>query len=140
MDKKTRLKLAIQKGIIKDKKTLEQFIIEDLKKEQIIKEVVEQIPKAIQGNKGDKGEQGERGPAGKDGKNGKNGIDGLDGITPDVSVIAEIATKSTLQAIETRIPTVDSLLNKLPVAGSVFRDGLELLQGEERLSAEAIKG
>lgn len=78
-------------------------------------------PQGPKGEKGDKGDQGPQGPKGQDGKDGRNGQDGKDGISVDKQeVLTDIA-------------------NLLPELGDRVRDSLELLQGEDRLDASAIK-
>lgn len=78
-------------------------------------------PQGPKGEKGDKGDQGPQGPKGQDGKDGRNGQDGKDGISVDKQ---EVLT---------------DLANLLPELGDRVRDSLELLQGEDRLDASAIK-
>jgi hypothetical protein len=67
------------------------------------------------------------------------GRDGKDGVSPDATEVASYASKLTLDALLPQIPTLDSLLEKLPEFGEKCRDGLELLQDEDRLDASAIK-
>ena len=42
--------------------------------------------------------------------------------------------------LQSFIPTIDSILKMLPAYGAMFRDGLELLTGDDRLDESAIKG
>ena len=87
----------------------------------------------ILGPQGERGEKGDTiiGPAGRDGKdgmdglnghNGKDGVDGKDGQSTD----------------ETKI--LSTLEQRLPELGERVRDGLALLQGDNRLDVKAIKG
>jgi len=91
-----------------------------------------------QGERGEKGEQGEKGdsitgPNGKDGLNGKDGRDGRDGIDG----INGINGKDGQPADETKI--IETIENDLPKLGERIRDGLELLEDEDKLSIKAIK-
>ena len=74
----------------------------------------------VPGPRGPKGDKGDRGDSVK-GDPGKDGRDGTDGTSADEEVI------------------LTNLENKLPGLGARMRDGLELLQDEERLDAKAIK-
>jgi len=151
MDKKLKLINAIKAGKIKNKKDLESFIIDDLKKTEIVNEVVAELPK-IKSIKGEPGKDGE------DGENGKTPtkkelidlikplipapINGVDGISPtvDTDSIVTRATKLASDALKPLIPTSTQVAELLPERGDLVRNSLELLQGDERLSAEAIKG
>lgn len=66
-------------------------------------------------------------------KNGDNGTPGKDGISPDPEAIKQ----AVISAI--RVPTIEDVMNTMPLMGERTRDALELLQGEERLDASAIK-
>jgi len=69
--------------------------------------------------------------------NGKEWIEiGKDGVSPDPVEVAKIA----LDSIKSEIPTIDAIVEKIPVIGEKVRDSLELLSDDDRLSAEAIKG
>lgn len=110
---------------------------------------------AIPGPKGEKGDKGEMGPPGKDGytpipgidyelpKDGKDGRDGQNGKDADTTGIAEFATKQAILEILPLIPMAEELeqelVKNLPKYGEQYRDGLELLKGDERLTIEAIK-
>lgn len=63
-----------------------------------------------------------KGDCGMDGKDGRDGEDGQDGTSVD------------------EIAVVKKIKQELPDFGEVFRDGLELLEGENRLDRTAIKG
>lgn len=98
---------------------------------------------------GPKGEQGEPGYTpvkgvdyfdGKDGKDGKNGKDGKDAPIPDTTTVAVEAAKIAEQRLEPFIPKIEDIAKDLPKLGERIRDGLELLQNEERLDKSAIKG
>jgi hypothetical protein len=65
---------------------------------------------------------------GKDGKDGKDGKPGKD--ADETEIVDKVLAK---------IPTLEDIENKLPILGTKFRDGLELLQDEERLDASAVK-
>lgn len=60
--------------------------------------------------------------------------DGEDGKDADEDAILERLIESI------KIPTVEELKDDLPKMGTQVRDSLELLQGEDRLDASAIKG
>ena len=85
-----------------------------------IAERVTSLKEGLVGDKGDKGEKGDRGAEGTRGKDGKDGRDGKDAKDADVESI------------------VVKLEKDLPQFGVAFRDGLELLQGAEKLKIEAI--
>ena len=53
--------------------------------------------------------------------------------------IAARAVKMALEEAKTLIPTIEAIENDLPQLGLPIRDSLELLEGEERLDASAIK-
>ena len=118
--------------------------------EDTVKEIKASVPnldtmfKSVKGNTGDQGERGEKGeqgekgdsitgPNGKDGLNGKDGRDGRDGIDGingvngiDGAPVDEISIIATIE-------------NDLPKLGERIRDGLELLEDEDKLSIKAIK-
>ena len=73
------------------------------------------------GGRGEKGDKGDAGIAGRDGRDGRDGKDGTNGKDAD------------------EIKIIEKLEKDLPMFGTAFRDGLELLQGDERLDAAAIK-
>jgi hypothetical protein len=75
-------------------------------------------------------------------QHGKDGRDGKDAEPIDTSTIALEASKRAVEAIKPLIPIVptsDEIIAQIPVIGEKVRDSLELLQGEERLDAKAIK-
>lgn len=72
-------------------------------------------------------------------KDGKNGEKGKDGVSPDPLEIASEASKIAIEAITPLIPTVEEVTKNVPILGERVRDALELLEGEERLDASAIK-
>lgn len=74
------------------------------------------IPAPIPGKDGRDGEDGRDGADGRDGKDGRDGRD-----ADEAAIVAKLE-------------------NDLPRFGEKFRDGLELLEGDERLDASAIKG
>lgn len=139
MDKKSKVITAIKQGVIKDKATALKFVLEEKKLEDLKNEILSEIP---QGQKGDKGEKGDTGQKGSDGINGKDGKDGKDGKTPviDTNKIALDAQKATLKALESKIPTIDQIVEQLPTNGEAVRDSLEMLTGEDRLDKSAIRG
>lgn len=69
----------------------------------------------------------------KDGVDGKDGRDGKDAVVSDAQI--QEAAERAHKLIQ--LPDFDSLITQEPTA---IRDALELLQGEERLNIEAIKG
>jgi len=95
-----------------------------------------QGPKGDKGEKGDKGDIGENGKDGKGGREGKDGKDGLNGTNGNNG-------KDGVDGIDGKDADEESIVskieNELPALGARIRDGLELLQGEERLDASAIK-
>ena len=64
----------------------------------------------------------------------RDGKDGEDGKDADEDAIAEKVKQSI------KIPTIEEIENDLPKLGDRIRDGLELLQGDNRLNKNAIKG
>lgn len=58
----------------------------------------------------------------------------------DVSKIVIEASNNAIERILPKIPTIDQLSDKLPILSEEVRDSLELLMGDERLDASAIKG
>ena len=156
MDKATQLKQAINMNkAIKDGTSAFQLLKKldnmeekltppDIQKTEIVgAEVV-----TIKGQKGDTGEKGEQGEKGNQGLQGKQGVQGIKGDTGekgetpviDTAKIVSEASNRVLNSLLPTIPTLEQIEQDLPKLGTTFRDGLELLQGEERLSAEAIKG
>lgn len=75
----------------------------------------------------------------KDGVDGKNGKDGISPIIETESIVIEASTRA-VDEIKSLIPTIEQLEQKIPVLGEPIRDSLELLEGEDRLDAKAIKG
>ena len=75
-----------------------------------------------EGKRGPQGLVGPRGPNGEEGEPGKDGKDGADGKDADPAAV---------------LPFVEE---RLPMLGEKVRDALELLQGDERLDASAVKG
>jgi hypothetical protein len=65
-----------------------------------------------QGEKGDKGDKGDTGEKGEKGDPGRDGVDGINGIPGDIKDLSP----------------------------EELRDSLELLQGDERLDINAVKG
>lgn len=70
--------------------------------------------------------------------------DGRDGLDADEEMIlekaTEEATKNATENIKPLIPKIEDIEKDLPKLGNRIRDGLELLEGEERLDISAIKG
>jgi hypothetical protein len=119
--------------------------IEDTKTELL--EVIKTI-ELTPGEKGEKGDTGERGTDGVDGRDGKDGKDGKkgekgdkgdDGKSVDEATIISMASNRALEALKPLIPTIEAIEADLPKLGASIRDGLELLQGDDRLKIEAIK-
>src|SRR3990167_32225 len=106
--------------------------------EDTVKEIKASVPNLDTMFKSVKGDRGEKcdsitGPNGKDGLNGKDGRDGRDGIDG----INGINGKDGQPADETKI--IETIENDLPKLGERIRDGLELLEDEDKLSIKAIK-
>jgi len=70
-----------------------------------------------------------------DGKDGHKGDDGKDGISPDPQEVVSLVLEQIPKG-----ETADELYSKLPQYGTLVRDALELLDGEERLDIKYIKG
>ncbi len=89
----------------------------------------ERGPQGIKGDKGDKGDSitGPKGPKGDKGDRGEMGPAGQ-------GVDGEAGKDADEQAI------IAKLESDLPRFGAAFRDGLELLQDEERLDISALRG
>ena len=62
-----------------------------------------------------------------------------DGKDADEENITEKASKRAVQALKPLIPTIDTIENDLPKLGAKIRDGLELLEGDDRLVIGAIQ-
>lgn len=125
---------------------------EDVRLEKAVTKAIAKfavLDKGEKGDKGDRGEKGDKGEKGKDGADstvrGPKGEKGEDGKTPTNAEIerlieplipaAEVVDKVQIQrAIE------DEIVKNLPQFGTAFRDGLELLDGDERLDITAIAG
>jgi hypothetical protein len=75
----------------------------------------------------------------KNGVDGKDGKDGKDAVV-DVENIALEASTIALEKIKPSIPTIEQIELDIPKLGQPIRDSLELLQGNERLNIDAIKG
>ena len=58
----------------------------------------------------------------------------------DEDKIAEKASKLAQNELLPQIPTIEQVEEKLPMLGNKIRDGLELLQGKDRLEMKAIDG
>lgn len=59
-------------------------------------------------------------------------------LKPDTDAIAEEASLRALDTIAQQIPTLEAVMQELPQAGGAIRDGLELLEDEDKLKIEAI--
>lgn len=168
MDEKKLKKLneAVRSGWVTDDTTFKVFaMIEELRAENA--RVLEQVRKSelnidkilqavkgvpgergpkgdkgdtVVGPKGDTGETGPRGLIGPKGDRGERGQDGKDGTTPSVFELAHEASKLVMGELSPIIPTIDAIEGDLPKLGEKIRDGLELLEGENRLDKSAIKG
>ncbi len=101
---------ALEKGLREDM-TIESSDVRD----QL--GILRQKIKDIKLRKGDKGDRGEPGKAGEPGAPGKDA---------DSALLAKQIT--------------ETIEKDLPKFGTAFRDGLELLQGDERLDKSAVKG
>jgi hypothetical protein len=81
----------------------------------------------------------------KDGYTPIKGVDYFDGEkgdTPEIDTenIALEASTIALEKIKPSIPTIEQIELDIPKLGQPIRDSLELLQGNERLNIDAIKG
>ena len=92
----------------------------DVDEKKVIKEVLRQIPKP------------------KDGYTPVKGKDYFDGKDADVTQIVLEAATLAISEVTEQIPTIEDIEKDLPKLGEKIRDGLELLQGDERLKIEAI--
>jgi hypothetical protein len=93
-------------------------------------------PKGDKGDQGPPGPQGPQGPKGDPGTNGKTPSPGelkalIEPLIPEAIGIDEIALANSIQA---------DIESKLPSLGPAIRDGLELLQDDEKLDISAIRG
>lgn len=75
----------------------------------------------------------------KDGRDGAKGEKGDPGRDADESKIIAEASKMAQESVKPLIPTIEQIEQDLPKLGLPIRDALELLQGEERLTAKAIE-
>ncbi len=164
--KKQRIIQAIKNGQIKDEKSLEFWtmmdeiknlnLVKDLEKklEQFLNEVI-----LIKGEKGDnptdvellklikplipKPIKGEKGEQGKDGKTptAKELLAIIKPLinNPDIDLIANRASKLASDELLPKIPTIQQITENIPLEAERVRDSLELLTGDERLDASAIK-
>ena len=108
-----------------------------------VKSLLEQVKGAegVQGIQGEKGDTGAKGDTGEQGVQGEKGQDstvagpkGDKGDKGDKGEDGKDGTPADEEAI------VKKLESEFPQFGNAFRDGLELLKGEERLDVSAIKG
>lgn len=72
-------------------------------------------------------------------KDGRDGKDGKDAVVDEASIVSE-AVKATVEALKPFLPTIPAILEELTSQGVKTREGLEELQGDERLDYKAIKG
>jgi hypothetical protein len=70
----------------------------------------------------------------------KKKLDIKDGQTPDTFPIVVEAAKRVEERLTPLIPKIEDIKNELPKLGTKIREGLEILDGEERLDKSAIKG
>lgn len=112
------------------KRELESF------KSEVVSKVLSDVQNAIlsleNGKDGLDGHPGKDGADGKDGKDGINGLNGLDAVVTeaDIKQAADLAFKMI------ELPDFRKYITEQPEA---IRDSLELLQGDDRLDASAIK-
>ena len=152
--KKEKLAQAIKQGKIRDDKSAFAFVLEEKKKEELIQELLPEIKQIQRGDKGDPGKDGYTPVKNKDYFDGENGYTpikgkdyfdgdpgkpGVPGKSPNVSTVVSEATKQVITALEPLIPTIEQISNQIPVLSNEVRDALELLTGDERLDASAIK-
>ena len=152
--KQEKLLRALKEKKVVDETTLGVFKMVEELNDRLDEEIpdLKDVLKRVKGDKGDKGEDGKDGRDGIDGKDGKDGTDGADGkpgvrghrgepgAVPDTTTIALEAAGIAQERLTPFIPTIEQVENDLPKLGERIRDGLEVLQGEERLDASAVKG
>lgn len=122
MDKKKRLLELLKKR--KEELTQQKVNkrLEDLMTTLLDEDFSIQGPAGEKGLKGDKGDKGDSGKNGKDGNDGKSGEDGLDGLSG----------KDGTNGRDGRDGSPDNAFD--------VRNKLELLNGDERLKIESIRG
>lgn len=158
--KKQKLLKAIQDGKITDESTLAVFqmcmdmedqmsLLEksvDKKVSDAVKEIekskldLPEVLKSVVGKQGEKGDSvtGPQGPQGVQGPKGES-IVGPQGPTgPQGPAGESIVGPAGKDADESAI--LAKIENNLPSLGEKMRDGLELLEGDNRLDVSAIKG
>jgi len=152
--KQEKLLRALKEKKVVDETTLGVFKMVEELNDRLDEEIpdLKDVLKRVKGDKGDKGEDGKDGRDGIDGKDGKDGTDGADGkpgvrghrgepgAVPDTTTIALEAAGIAQERLTPFIPTIEQVENDLPKLGERIRDGLEVLQGDERLDASAVKG
>ena len=152
--KQEKLLRALKEKKVVDETTLGVFKMVEELNDRLDEEIpdLKDVLKRVKGDKGDKGEDGKDGRDGIDGKNGKDGTDGADGkpgvrghrgepgAVPDTTTIALEAAGIAQERLTPFIPTIEQIEADLPKLGERIRDGLEVLQGDERLDASAVKG
>ena len=156
-DKKQRLIQALKSGQITDQKSMEFWmlfdemkqlnLVKDLEVElikgedgktptdaQLLKLIKPLIPKPDKGEKGDTGKQGKAAE-----KVTKDELLAI--IRPLIDAIRVPKAEDIARLVKLpEIPTMAEITKNIPMEGYAVRDSLELLSGEERLSATAIKG
>jgi len=66
-------------------------------------------------------------------------FDGKDAVVDEASIASKASTMAQ-EALKPLIPTIEQIELDIPKLGEPIRDSLELLQGDERLDIDAIKG
>lgn len=151
IDKRQKLKQAILTKRVTDKESLKQFILEEKKKDELIAEVLEVIPKTQKGEDGHTPTDKElltlikpliekiKPNDGKPGADGKTPTDAqikrlVASVMPDEDTIADKVAEKVV------IPTLNEVEKNIPMLGEEIRDSLELLLGDDRLDKSAIRG
>lgn len=122
------------------KSQLKQEPPEDSKVEKVAMRLAAKLAtleKGDTGNQGEQGPEGPQGPQGAPGQDGKDGAPGPKGEKGDKGDQGEPGTPGQDADAQQIIKTLEA---DIPAFGPQIRDALELLQGEERLSIEAVRG
>jgi uncharacterized protein (UPF0335 family) len=157
MTKQEKLLRALKEKKVVDETTLGVFKMVEELNDRLDEEIpkITDVIKRVKGDKGEQGEQGEKGdkgdtgdtgpqgPQGEKGERGEKGHKGdpgKPGLAPDTTTIALEAAGIAQERLSPFIPTIEQIEADLPKLGERIRDGLEVLQGDDRLDASAVKG
>ena len=126
----------------------EEYELEKMK--EILDAGLIELPRGEKGDTGEKGEQGIQGIQGVKGEKGDKGEQGIQGVkgeqgdTPDTLEVALEASKLAQVELKKEIPTIPQITQEVrkqvPTFNKEIRDGLELLNGSDRLQRTAIDG